>query len=162
MPSPEKKDRAGLGKVMDGIFRERRGERGELIGLLQEVQAKLGYLPAEAMLEIARFTKVPESQVFGAASFYAQFRFTPVGRNMVMACRGTACHVRGGPRILQELEDCLGVKAGGTTGDSEYSLETVACIGCCSLAPCVMVNKEVHANLTPKKVREMLGGRGGK
>jgi NADH:ubiquinone oxidoreductase subunit E len=79
-----------------------------------------------------------------------------------MACRGTACHVRGGPRILQELESSLGVKAGGTTPDLEYTLETVACIGCCSLAPCAMVNKEVHASLTPTKVREMLAGREGK
>ena len=149
-------------QVLAGIFKEHRGERGELIELLQAVQVKLGHLPASAMLEIARFTKVPESQVFGAASFYAQFRFTPVGQNMVMACRGTACHVRGGPRILQELESSLGVKAGGTTPDLEYTLETVACIGCCSLAPCVMVNKEVHASLTPKKVRKMLAGRVGK
>lgn len=149
-------------EALRDIFRERRGEKGELIELLQAVQGKLGYLPRSAMLEIARFTRVPESQVFGAASFYAQFRFTPVGRNMVMACRGTACHVRGGPRILQELESSLGVKAGGTTPDLEYTLETVACIGCCSLAPCAMVNKEVHASLTPTKVREMLAGREGK
>jgi len=148
-------DMADLKEVMGSIFRERRGQRGELIGLLQAVQAKLGYLPAEAMMAIARFARVPESQVFGVASFYAQFRFTPVGRKRVMVCQGTACHVRGAPKILEEVERRLGIKPGETTPDMEHSLDTVACIGACALAPTLMINKETHGKLTQKKVTEL-------
>jgi len=88
------------------------------------------------------------------ATFYAQFRFTPIGRTHIMACRGTACHVRGAPRILEAIEKQLGIKEGETTEDLEYSLETVACIGACGLSPCIMVNKKVEAKMTPKKVTE--------
>jgi len=153
-------DREQIDRGVEEVLSAHKGQRGELILLLQEVQAKLGYLPDRAMLRIARFIKVPESQVFGAASFYAQFRFIPAGKHRVMVCQGTACHVRGGAKILEEAEKQLHIKPGGTTPDMEYSLDTVACIGCCSLAPCVMVNKEVFASLTPKKVSEVLAGRG--
>jgi len=132
------------------------GREDELIPILQETQAALGYLPTEAMLEIARFTGVPESGVYAVATFYAQFRFTPIGRKHVMVCRGTSCHVRGAPRILQEIEKQLGIQEGETTPDREYSLETVACIGACGLSPCIMVNKKVEAKLTPKKVAALL------
>lgn len=137
------------------------GKTEELIPILQEVQAELGYLPEEAMLEIARFTGIPESRVYAVATFYAQFRFTPIGRNHVMVCRGTACHVRGAPRILEELKRRLGIKEGETTSDMEYSLETVACIGCCALAPCMMINKKVEAKLTLKKLGALFSKRGG-
>jgi NADH-quinone oxidoreductase subunit E len=132
------------------------GREDELIPILQEVQGALGYLPLEAMLEIARLTGVPESGVYAVATFYAQFRFTPIGRKHVMVCRGTSCHVRGAPRILQEIEKQLHIKEGETTPDREYSLETVACIGACGLSPCIMVNKKVEAKLTPKKVAALL------
>ena len=128
------------------------GTGDELIPILQRVQGEFGYLPEQAMLRIARFTGVPESRVYAVATFYAQFRFTPIGRNQVMVCRGTACHVRGAPRILEEIERQLGIKEGETTPDREYSLETVACIGCCALAPCMMINKEVHGRLNGKVV----------
>jgi NADH-quinone oxidoreductase subunit E len=97
---------------------------------------------------------VPRSRVYGVASFYAQFRFNPVGRQRVSVCRGTACHVSGARLILEELERTLGIDEGQTTEDEEYSLETVACIGCCGLAPCLSVNEEVWAKLTPKKIRK--------
>ena len=126
--------------------------KDELIPILQLVQREYGYLPQDIMLEVARFTRVPEGRVYGVASFYAQFRFTPVGRNMVMVCRGTACHVSGAPRILQGMENRLGIKVNETTADLEYTLESVACIGACSLAPCTMVNGKVEAKLTLKKV----------
>ena len=132
------------------------GRRHELIPSLQRVQEEFGYLHEDAMREIARFVGVPESQVYAVATFYAQFRFSPIGKKHVMVCRGTSCHVRGAPRILQEIEKQLGIKAGDTTPDLEYSLETVACIGACGLSPCIMVNKKVEANLTPKKVTEAL------
>ena len=133
--------------------------RAYLIPILQRVQSELGYLPEDAMLKIAEYLGVPEGQVFGVASFYAQFRFTPMGRNRIMVCRGTACHVRGAPRILDEVKQVLGIEEGGTTPDLEYTLETVACIGCCALSPCMMINKEVYAKLTPTKVREVFAER---
>ena len=130
---------------------ERRPEA--LIPLLQAVQGHLGYLPSEALGTVARHARVPRSRVYGVASFYSQFRFNPVGRHRVAVCRGTACHVGGARMILEELERTLGIAEGQTSDDLEYSLETVACIGCCGLAPCISVNDEVSAKLTPKKVR---------
>ena len=125
-----------------------------LIPVLQAVQGHLGYLPPEALGTVARHARVPRSRVYGVASFYAQFRFNPVGRKRVAVCRGTACHVGGARRILEELQRTLGIEEGQTTEDMEYSLETVACIGCCGLSPCIAVNDEVSAKLTPKKVRK--------
>jgi NADH-quinone oxidoreductase subunit E len=139
-------------KDLDSIFSSYEGKRSELIPILQHVQDELGYLPGYAMAEIARFTGCSESNVFGVASFYAQFRLKPTGKNRVMVCRGTACHVRGAPQILDEVGRQLGIEDGESTEDLEYSLETVACIGCCALAPCVMVNDDVHGRLNLKKV----------
>ena len=136
----------------DTILSSYEGKAAELIPLLQRVQQEFGYLPEQAMRKVAKFTHVPESRIYAVASFFAQFRFTPMGKNMVMVCRGTACHVRGAQRILEEVEQRLGIKAGETTEDLEYTLETAACIGCCALAPCVMINDDVGAKLTPKKV----------
>ena len=139
-----------LAPILDTF--ERRPEA--LISLLQAVQQHLGYLPPEVLGTVARHARVPRSRVYGVASFYSQFRFNPVGRQRVAVCRGTACHVSGARMILEELERDLGIKEGQTTEDMEYSLETVACIGCCGLAPCISVNDEVSAKLTPKKVRK--------
>lgn len=143
-------------ECLDSIFSSYRGKQEELIPLLQEVQQKFGYLPDNAMLAIARFARVPESAVYAVATFYAQFRFTPIGKTHVMVCRGTACHVRGAPRILEAIEKQLGIKEGEATPDLEYSLETVACIGACGLSPCITVNKQVESKATPKKVTELL------
>lgn len=139
-------------KVINTILSSYQGRRDELIPILQKVQEEFGYLPEEVMLEVAKFTGVPESRVYAVATFYAQFRFTPIGRNHIMVCRGTACHVRGAPRILEELKRRLGIEEGETTPDMEYTLETVACIGCCALAPCMMINKKVETKLTLKKL----------
>jgi NADH-quinone oxidoreductase subunit E len=140
---------------LDAVFSGFDGKRDELIPILQKVQEKLGYLPEDALFEVARFTGVPESSVYAVATFYAQFRFTPIGRTHVTVCRGTSCHVRGAPRILESLERQLGIQEGETSPNLEYSLETVACIGACGLSPCIMVNKQVEAKLTPKKVAEL-------
>lgn len=137
------------------IFSEFEGKQEEIIPILQKVQETYSYLPEYLMSEIASFTCVPESQVFGVATFYAQFRFTPRGKKHCMICRGAACHVNGAPRILEAMEEALGIKEGETTNDLEYSLETVACIGACSLAPAVMVNDTVKAKLDPMKVRKL-------
>jgi NADH-quinone oxidoreductase subunit E len=142
-------------ECLDAVFTGFEGKPDELIPILQEVQEKFGYLPEDAMFEVARFIGVPESSVYAVATFYAQFRFTPIGRTHVVVCRGTACHVRGAPRILQALEKQLGIEAGETSADLEYSLETVACIGACGLSPCITVNQKVEAKLTPKKVAKL-------
>lgn len=146
----------GLSQRLDPIFARFQGAPEELIPLLQQVQGELGYLPQEAMLKIAGFLKVPESAVYAVATFYAQFRFTPIGRRHVMVCRGTSCHVRGAPRILQEIEKQLGIKEGEVTPDREFSLETVACIGACGVSPCLTMNKKVEAKVSPKTVIALL------
>jgi NADH-quinone oxidoreductase subunit E len=132
------------------------GKKEELIPILQRVQERYGYLPEDIMKKIARFLGLPESTVFGVGTFYAQFKLVPSGRNIVRVCRGTACHVRGGARILREVEKRLGIKPGESTPDLEYSLETVACIGACALAPTMVVNKETHGEMTTKKAAEIL------
>jgi NADH-quinone oxidoreductase subunit E len=139
------------------IFSRYHGQQEELIPILQEAQEEFRYLSSEVILEIARFLGVPESAVFGVSTFYAQFKFSPVGRHILKVCRGTACHVRGAPRILDEAEKQLGIKDGGTTEDLEYSLETIACFGSCALAPVMVHDEDVHGRMTPAKVREILG-----
>ena len=131
------------------------GRRDELIPILQEAQEKFRYLPEDVMKQIAGFLRLSESTVFGVATFYAQFKFSPSGRRIVRVCRGTACHVRGGARILREVERKLGVKSGGTTNDLEYTLETVACIGACALAPTMTIDKETQGQMTTKKIAEV-------
>jgi NADH-quinone oxidoreductase subunit E len=133
------------------------GQADDLIPILQEAQEQFRYLPREVMSGIAQFLRVPESAVFAVATFYAQFRLVPSGRSMVRVCRGTACHVRGGARILREVEKRLGIKPGETTEDFEYSLETVACFGSCALAPVMVVDKTVYGRMTAKKVTQILG-----
>ncbi len=144
-------NRVELSKVLDTHL----GIPEELISILQDVQERFGYLPKEAMFDVSKFLGIPESRVYAVASFYAQFRFKPMGKNTVMVCRGTACHVKGAPRILDEFKRELGIGENETTEDQEYTLETVACLGCCALAPCAMINDEVAANLTPKKVKSL-------
>ena len=144
-------------ECLDEVLSAFQRRQDELIPILQRVQNEFLYLPENAMLQVARFARVPESAVYAVATFYAQFRFTPIGRNHIMVCRGTSCHVRGAPRILEEIEKQLGIKEGETTEDLEYSLETVACIGACGLSPCIMVNKKVDAKMTPRKVAESFG-----
>ena len=140
---------------LEAILTAHPRKREALIPILQEVQAEYTYLPDVAMLEIAKHTRMPESKVYGVATFYAQFRFTPMGKKHTMVCRGTACHVNGAEHVLEEVEEQLGIKEGETTQDLEHSLETVACIGACSLAPCLMINNKVEANMTIDKVRKL-------
>jgi len=141
---------------LEEIFSHYQGNSQELIPVLQETQAKFRYLPAAAMQEIARFLGVPESTVFGVSTFYAQFKLTPLGRKIVKICRGTACHVRGGAKILEEAEKKLHIKAGETSEDLEWTLETIACFGSCALAPVMVVDDDVHGRMTGSKVKEVL------
>jgi NADH-quinone oxidoreductase subunit E len=139
------------------ILSHHKGEKHELITILQETQEKFRYLPAAAMQEISRFLNVPESTIYGVSTFYAQFKLTPLGKKVIRVCRGTACHVRGSAKVLAEMEKQLGIKAGQTTADMEYTLETVACIGACALAPTMTIDNETYGKMTTKKVAEVLG-----
>ncbi len=138
------------------IMAEYKGEKGALIPILQKVQEKFGYLTKEAISEIAKFSRMSESEIFGVASFYAQFYFTRRGQHTVKVCLGTACHVRGGERILDEIKRELDVESGGTTEDYKFSLERVACFGSCALAPVLVINKDVYGRMTVAKAKETL------
>ena len=144
------------GKLVE-IFSRFKGTKDDLIPVMEAAQEEFGYLPKEVMLQISKILKVPESTVFGVATFYALFRVKPSGKKIVRVCRGTACHVRGGSKILQEVEKCLGIKAGETTEDMEYSLETISCFGSCALSPVVVINKTVYGRMTPAKIEGILG-----
>ncbi len=146
------------GKIKEIISRHR-AERQELIPILQETQKAFRYLPEAAIKEIATFLNLPESAVYGVSTFYSRFKLKPLGNQIIRVCRGTACHVRGAGKVLAEFEKVLGVKAGETTPDMEYTIETVACIGACALAPVVTINDEVFAKMTPRKVTEILSDR---
>jgi len=127
-----------------------------LIPLLQKTQENFGYLPKEALEEISRYLGVPLSRVYGVATFYAQFRFEPLGKYVIKICHGTACHVNGAVNISQAITEELGIEEGQTTEDSLVTLERVACLGCCSLAPVIMINNKVFGKLTPEKVRKLI------
>jgi NADH-quinone oxidoreductase subunit E len=131
------------------------GRQVILIPALQAVQEKFGYLPEVAMEEIGRIAGLSANVVYGVASFYAQFRTTPIGKKHVSVCQGTACHVRGGARILEAIERALNIKAGETTLDMQYSLETVACIGACALAPTLRINEDTHGKLTTNEIEQL-------
>jgi NADH:ubiquinone oxidoreductase subunit E len=138
------------------ILARHRAERQELIPILQETQRAFRYLPEAAIKEISLFLNLPASTVYGVSTFYSRFKLKPLGDKIVRVCRGTACHVRGAGKVLAEFEKVLGIKDGETTPDMEYTLETVACVGACALAPVVTVNDEVFAKMTPRKVHEIL------
>lgn len=127
-----------------------------LVPLLQEVQTTLGYLPGKALQGIADFLEMADVEVWGVATFYNQFRFVPLGKYHTTVCMGTACHLAGGRLILEALERELNIKVGETAGDGKFSLERVACIGCCMLAPVVVIKDRIHPKMTPFKVEEAL------
>ena len=132
------------------------GRKDALIPMLQKVQEELGYLSDEAMMEIAKFTGMPESHVYGVATFYAQFYFSRRGKNQTKICSGTACHVKGAARVKDAFERELGIACGTTSEDYEHSLETVACVGSCALAPVVVVNEDVHGQVATGKIDKIL------
>jgi len=148
-----------VAKQLGEILSRYSGQSSDLIAILQEAQEEFGYLPEEVMQRVARFLRLTDNMVYGVSTFYAQFTFTPTGRRKVTVCRGTACHVRGGARILREIEKRLGIKPGETTDDLEYSLETVACIGACALAPTMRIGNETYGQMTTRKVAEVLGAK---
>ncbi len=133
-----------------------RGEPGELIRLLQVAQDSESYVSPSAIQAISGITRVPESEIYGVITFYKQFRLRPVGRNLVRLCDGTACHVSDARRLRCLIEDELELESGDTTRDGLFTLETVACLGCCSLAPAMMINGQTYGRLTPQSIRRIL------
>jgi len=148
----EKIDLAPLDQVLDEYV----DQQGAVIPVLQKTQSIYGYLPAEALQHISKRLRVPISQIYGVATFYAQFYLTKRGRNIVRCCDGTACHVRGAARIISTLENSLGIKAGETTPDYRITLDVVYCLGSCGLAPVAVINNQVVGRLVPEKIVELV------
>jgi NADH-quinone oxidoreductase E subunit len=141
---------------LDGILAKYQGVKGALIPALQATQDAYGYLSKEAIIHISEKLNIPTSQIYGVVTFYSQFHLNPRGQNIIRVCQGTACHVRGAKAILKTLADNLQVVAGQTTPDQKFTLETVACIGACGLAPVMMVNENTHGRLNPEVIPEIL------
>lgn len=141
---------------LDEIISRYRNENGPLIPILQEAQGVYGYLPAHVLKYISKAMRLPLAKIYGVVTFYSQFRLKPVGRNLINVCLGTACHVRGGAKILETMEKSLNIKDGATTEDGRYTLEIVACIGACGLAPVISINNEVHGRLSPESLAGIL------
>jgi len=141
---------------LEPVFQKYAGQDGALIPILQEAQGLYGYLAEPVLSAISRELKVPFSRVYGVVSFYAQFYLTPRGRHTVRVCRGTACHVRGGRAILNTVKENLGIEDGETTADLNFSLETVACLGTCFLAPVMMMDRNYYGKLIPQRVPSII------
>ena len=142
--------------LLEPVFREFEGDSHALVTILQRAQEIYGYLPSDAIYRIAERQGVSPAKVVGVATFYSQFRLKPVGRNLIMLCKGTACHVNGADSIAAALKEELGIEDGETTADGLFSLKEVACLGCCSLSPVMMVNGTAYGSLTPQKAKEIV------
>jgi NADH-quinone oxidoreductase subunit E len=147
---------AGIKDKMKGILEKAGNKRQNLIPILQQTQEEFGYLPPDAMLEVARFLNIPEIDVYSVATFYNQFRLTPPGKHSVRVCMGTACHVKGGHITLAAWQRRLKIEPGQTTTDREFDLDTVACVGCCAMAPVTVVDRKVEAKADPTRVDGIL------
>jgi len=141
---------------LDQILQDYVDQKGAVIPILQHVQEIYGYLPKEVLAEISRRTGIPVSRLMGVATFYAQFRLNRRGKHLVRVCDGTACHVRGASKCIESVEKELGVPAGGTSEDYEYTMEIVYCLGSCGLAPVAVVDDKVYGRLTPDSIVEQL------
>ncbi len=141
---------------VDEIIGSYPAQQGVLIQLLLDMQSEFNWIPKEAILSISARLQVPISQVYRVASFYKAISLTPRGRHVVSVCLGTACHVRGGPRIMDKVEESLKIKAGETTQDMKFTLERVNCLGCCAIGPVVVVDRDYYEKVAPAKVKEVL------
>ncbi len=141
---------------VDEIIGKYPTQQGVLIQLLLDMQSEFKWIPKEAVLRISERLQIPLSQIYRVASFYKAMSLTPRGRHVVSVCLGTACHVRGAPRIMDKMEENLNIKAGETTQDTKFTLERVNCLGCCAMGPVVVVDRDYHGKLTPPKVKEVL------
>ncbi len=143
-------------KDIRAVLKEHEQHRDSLIPILQGIQKKLGYISEEAVEVISSHLNISENDIYGVATFYAQFRFTRPGDHIVKVCQGTACHVRGCKRIMNEAIKYLGISAGETTPDYKFSLESVACFGSCALSPVVVVDDTVHGRMTAQNMKRLL------
>ena len=148
-------DEVDLSK-MDSVIAKYKEVKGSLITILQYAQETYGYLPMSVLEYISKETGIYSSQIYGVATFYTQFRLKPVGENLIMLCKGTACHVNGADGIEEAINEELGIKNGETTEDDVFTLNNVACLGCCSLSPVMMINGETYGSLTPQKAKDIL------
>ena len=146
-------ERKTMSDILNGY---QNASRDSLIPILQEVQNEFGFLSRESVLEIGKHLRLPTSKIYGVATFYNQFRFQPTGKFHIMICRGTACHVKGSAMVLAALEKELNIKAGETSEDGLFSIEVVACIGACGLAPVLSINGEIYAGMDEEKVKTVL------
>jgi len=141
---------------VDALVEPYLDKQGVVIPVLQKIQEHYGYLPRPALERVARRLRIPLSRLYGVATFYAQFKMMPRGRNIIRVCKGTACHIQGGSKIAERIEEILKIKVNETTPDMKFTLEEVACIGACALAPVMMINDEPHGRLTPDKIKKIL------
>lgn len=144
-------------KKVNQIIDKYPAQPGVLIQLLLDLQSEFNWIPKEAILCVSERLQIPISQIYRVASFYKAMSLKPRGKHIVNVCLGTACHVRGGARIIDKVEENLSISAGGTTQDMKFTLERVNCLGCCALGPVIMVDKDYYGKLTPAKVKEVLG-----
>ncbi|MDR1891605.1 MAG: NADH-quinone oxidoreductase subunit NuoE [Oscillospiraceae bacterium] len=151
----ECRERADLSLIADQIEKAKSAP-GSLIPVLQAAQEAYGWLSPALLATVAQALEIPPAKVLGVASFYSQFRLSPVGKHLILLCQGTACHVNGSKGLEEEISAFLKIKDGETTADGLFTLKNVACLGCCSLSPVMMLNGEVHGNLTKEKVRKIL------
>lgn len=142
--------------IIDAIVHKHNVQPGAVIPVLQEIQYAYGYIPPVAIQRIAENIGIPASEIYAIVTFYAQFRLQPTGENLIKVCHGTACHLSGAERIAEAIAQATGAKEGETSEDGKFTVERVACLGCCSLAPCIMVNNQVYGRLTPEAINKIL------
>lgn len=138
------------------FIEENKDKQGALMPVLQEAQGKFGYLPVEILEIVSKGLNVPLSEIYGVATFYSQFTFIPKGENDISVCLGTACYVKGAEKIMEELENVLGIKSGGTTPDLKFSITPTRCVGACGLAPVINVNEDTYGQLKPEDIKEII------
>jgi len=141
--------------VAEILTRQGNGD-ARLVPILLAVQEHFGYLPPEAVQQVGEHLGISPGQIYSVASFYTNFKLKPIGKRHITVCRGTACHIRGAPQILDEISKAIGINEGETSADMEFSLETVACIGCCALAPALKINEQVHGNISPRETKTLV------
>jgi len=145
-----------LKEEVEQVLEKYQRDKSALIDILHDTQTGIGYLPREALEEIGVGLGVPLSRVYSVATFFKAFSLTPRGRHLINVCMGTACHVRGSDKVLEQMEKELGIKTGGNTADLKFTLETVNCVGACALGPMVIIEEDYHGEMTPDKVSEVL------
>jgi len=141
---------------IEAIIDRFRADKGQLVSILQDIQDEYYYLPKDALEKVSQILDIPLSQVYSMATFFRAFSLTPRGRHLIKVCLGTACHVRGAPRVLEKMERDLGIGRGGTTDDLKFTLETVNCVGCCALGPMVLIDEEYFGQMKSDKVNSLL------